>query len=162
MNFLSITGPKADIDRVVKHLPVQVRNSSGERTLWTDHSRKPDTFPGGQSLQRRLKFHQYHLRRAEKPSCCFQQKPRYWNSTFHSKGDPLPGGSAPERTGRTGRNMFLSGRISADHTSIPKYWLQYFLHTSSEIHPFSFWTYWKTVLWKIQEIYLRQSEHHLP
>jgi len=60
MNFLSITGPKADIDRVVNTYLCKYEIHL-ENALRADHSRKSDAFPGCQPLQRCLKFHQYHL-----------------------------------------------------------------------------------------------------
>ena len=114
MNFLSITGPKADIDRVVNtylcKYEIHLENALSELTTVESLTPFLDVNPYRDALNSINTIYEE-----------LKTPPSTSNSTFHSKGDPLPGGSAPEGTVRTGRKMFLSGRVTADHTSLPKY-----------------------------------------
>ena len=117
MNFLSITGPKADIDRVVNtylcKYEIHLENALSELTTVENLTPFLEVNPYRDALN---SINAIYEELKSPPAASGE-------STFHSKGDPLSGGSAPARTGRIGREMFFTGRISAYHTSIPKYQL---------------------------------------
>ncbi len=83
-------------------------------------------------------------------------------STFHSKGRIRSQADQLQRTVRAWKKNVLTGRVAADHTSLQKsqFDISSILHLKY-IH-FHFGRIEKQYYEKFEEIYLRQSEHHLP
>ena len=121
MNFLSITGPKADIDRVVNtylcKYEIHLENALSELTTVESLTPFLDVNPYRDALNSINTIYE----ELKTPPSTSNRSPGIETALSTVKENPLPGGSAPEGTVRTGRKMFLSGRVTADHTSLPKY-----------------------------------------